>query len=124
MKDTTKQAITGIVIFGGLFYLSSFLGSSSSIDMSTHLSDDPMDAFFENTLCRNMVLTRSELQGLVNLGGIDLEVSQEFTDRFNGLPTCYEFCKTQLEYSNKYDDWFAENDLRKICDEQGVNLPK
>ena len=38
-------------------------------------------------------------------------------------PYCRDFCIQQLEYSTKYDDWFAEEDLRKTCADLGIPLP-
>ena len=38
-------------------------------------------------------------------------------------PYCRDLCLEQLDYSKEYDDWFAEDALRKTCADLGVNLP-
>jgi len=74
--------------------------------------------------CRMINFTIENLQELADSGGIDYKINQEYVDELNSIPHCKDFCEEQLEYSKKYDDWFAEDNLRKTCRSFGIILPK
>ena len=61
---------------------------------------------------------------VINFLATKVNMSQKDIEYFNSLPSCLDFCKQQKEYSEKYDDWWAENDVRQSCKELGVVLPK
>lgn len=74
--------------------------------------------------CRMRDFTLEYLQGFSDGGSIDYEITQEYVDELNSIPHCKDFCEEQLGYSKKYDDWFAEDDLRETCKTVGVILPE
>lgn len=73
--------------------------------------------------CRMKDFTVEYLQGVSDGGNIDYEITQEYVDELNRVPHCKDFCKQQLEYSKKYNDWFAKDDLRETCKSVGIMLP-
>ena len=90
MKEPNNLAVSFIVVFGGFLLLVFLLGffSSESNEEPVRYSDDPTDVFFDGADCRTTSLTRWQLQEIADMGGIDMEITQEFTDRFNSLPMC------------------------------------
>jgi len=74
--------------------------------------------------CRMKDFSVDYLQGLADGGQVDLQINQEYVDWLNAKPLCIDFCKKQLSYSDEYEDWFAENDLREVCESMGIVLPK
>lgn len=73
--------------------------------------------------CRMRKFTIEYLQSVANKGNIDYEINQKYVDKLNSVPLCIDFCKEQLDYSKKYDDWFAKDDLRETCKRLGIILP-
>src|SRR3989344_6809663 len=63
--------------------------------------------------CLMHKITLEELRGIASKEGI--QVTQSDVDQINQKPLCRDFCLEQLDYSKKYDDWFAEEKLIKDC---------
>ena len=59
--------------------------------------------------CLMHKVTLNELKDLMS--GSEFFVTQIDVDEINKKPLCREFCLEQLNYSKKYKDWFAEEDL-------------
>lgn len=83
--------------------------------------------------CKNVDVTVDYLKDLARedeeLGDateeeLDAIITQEYVDKFNSLPYCIDVCKEQLQYSKEYEDWWADEDMREVCSDVGIVLPK
>ncbi|MCK4387019.1 MAG: hypothetical protein KAV41_02990 [Candidatus Pacebacteria bacterium] len=61
---------------------------------------------------------------IINFLETKVDMSQKDIEYSNSLPSCLDFCKQQKEYSEKYNDWWAKDDVYKSCEELGIILPK
>ena len=68
--------------------------------------------------CKNEEITPEMVEKLG--GNFDKKMVKELNDE---TPYCKDLCLQQLDYSQKYDDWSAEEDLRKSCADLGIFLP-
>lgn len=73
-------------------------------------------------LCMMRRLTLQEFRAMAESEG--LNPTQEDLDYFNKKPLCREVCLEQKRYSETYADWYADEDLRAICEGVGIDLPE
>lgn len=69
--------------------------------------------------CKNKEITPEMVKELG--GDYDEKTIKELN---NETPYCKDLCLEQLDYSKKYSDWSAEENLRKDCADLGIILPK
>lgn len=79
----------------------------------------------EKPSCLMNELTRDDLYDLALKEGLDISgMSEESIQEILNRPLCKDICLEQLEYSKQYpEEWFADDDLRAICDKVDLPLP-
>lgn len=127
-----------LILGGSLVLFTAFFTSprDSSTDFSApsvvqetnnkDLEKDPVDISKNSGIqCLNKETSKKEIKQIMAKEGLDItNVSEETLQQFVDLPKCENICKKQLEYSKEYpDEWFADEDLRKICSDLGIKLP-
>ena len=74
--------------------------------------------------CLMYKLDIDELRTIAQAGGVDTSgLSAESLAKILDLPQCRDICLEQSGYALKYDDWYADQDLRDICAKVGIKLP-
>lgn len=116
MKKTTIILFLTLIISGCTYT------ENTDKSKATKSSQQPTDKPAMD--CRMRDFTMEYMQSIVDGREINYEITQEYIDELNSVPHCKDFCEEQLNYSKKYEDWFAENSLRETCKSVGVILPE
>lgn len=110
MKEKIKKYwwIFGIIILFGIFAGKNNPGNQNNSD------DSGMCLMHKITLEEAIEISK----------GTGVAPTQETVDEINKKrPLCRDVCQEQIKYSEENTDWWAEDDLRKICEEIGLPLP-
>ncbi|MDP3957157.1 MAG: hypothetical protein Q8Q10_01500 [bacterium] len=121
----------GLVLFVAFFTsprdsYTNFNAPSVAQETNKTLKKDPVDISKNSGIqCLNKETSKDEIKQIMAKEGLDIsDVSEETLQQYVDLPRCEDICKKQLEYSKEYpDEWFADEDLRKICSNLGIKLP-
>lgn len=70
--------------------------------------------------CKSSEITLESVRALPGGEKFDAKTVRQVNEE---TPYCRDLCLQQLEYSKKYNDWFAEKDLRETCADLGLPLP-
>jgi len=76
----------------------------------------------EKTSCLMSKMTLEKLIPIAAQEGIT--VTQKDVDEINETPLCRDVCIEQRKYAQENSDWWANDDIRKICEEMGLSLPE
>lgn len=124
-KILITVGVVGFLLLAGYeLLINKTLVFINNTDVSTTQND--ISAYKDNggnpVSCLIHKITLDELRKMAYGKGI--QVTQSDVDEINQTPLCQDYCLEQLDYSKKYNDWFAPEDLRKTCTSLGIPLPK
>jgi len=110
----TKNKVLAFVIFWGLI-----IGIPLVLSNTRAEKDE-----YTVGACLMNRMTLSELRELAEKDNLGFIPSQADLDKINEQPLCRDMCLQQQEYARNYTDWFADDDVRKICSDIGLALPQ
>jgi len=119
-----KTAIP-IIFWGGLILIVLGLMTWRDTEPVLYNSDGYSEAR-DSYSCLMYELDRAELTEIALKAGHDVSgLSEKSIAELLNLPQCKDICRQQLKYASEYpDEWFADSDLRKICNTVGIELPE
>lgn len=74
-----------------------------------------------SVFCKFSEITTETVKNLPGGGEFDEKMIRQMN---NETPYCKDLCLEELENSKKYSEWYTTNEVRDVCKEVGVVLPK